>query len=644
MSFDILFTPLKINGMTVKNRLVVPAMGTNFANEDNTISRRLIDYHVEKARGGFGLIILEVTAVDPLAPSIRRQPGIWDDRFLPGLKELVDAVHAEGAKFCIQLHHAGRQTHKSFLHGGTPVAPSPMPCPTCLEVVHELTTDEVYALIDKFIAAGIRAKKAGADAVEVHGAHGYLIWQFMSPFFNARNDEFGGTLGNRMRFPTLIVEGLRKELGPDFPILFRLNAQDGTPGGVGLSEARVMAGMLEDCGVDALNVSTANYKLLGPSCEVSGSVQGPLVDAAESIKRSVRIPVIAVNRILEPQMAANLIKTGKADLIALGRTSLADPHYPNKIREGRLDEICPCIGCHQGCLDALDDQHDGIGCVLNPFTGREGSRKLLPAEKKKKVLVAGAGPAGLLCAWLLAARGHSVDLYEKSSHIGGQFRTAAFPPCKAELSKPIRYYHYMGQKTGVRLHRETEVTRQMILDQKPDVVVLATGGQPLLPPIEGIHDTGAVIASDVLEGRVVLSNKKVLVAGGGMVGVETADFLCMYDNHVTIVEMRPQIAADITGANGYYLKERLRRCGTIGIAGARIKQFISGGIIYEKEGKDLELSGFDAVILALGARAFNPLEKEISDIVPELFVIGDAVKAGKIQAATSSAADVALKI
>jgi len=443
--FEKLFEPIKIGTMEVKNRFVVPPMGTNFANPDGSVSQQLIDYLVSRAKGGYGLIIVEVTAIDPLGKAIPLQPGIWDDKFIPGWKKLVDEVHKYGAKIAVQLHHAGRQTTREVI-GAQPVAPSPIPCPVDREMPRELTTEEVYELIEKFGDAARRARDAGFDAVEVHGAHGYLIAQFMSAYSNKRIDEFGGDFKGRMKFPVEIVKNIRRKVGNGYPVIFRFSGDERVPGGRTIDESRMVARVMEHVGVDALHVSTGVYGSLPWLIAPSAVAPGYNIYAAEEIKKVVNTPVIAVGRINDPLLAEDIIESGKADMVSLGRESIADPEIPNKVAAGRIEEISPCIGCMQACVGYLfDPNHLKISCLVNPFTGRETELNIEKAEKPKKVMVVGGGPGGLEAAWVAAKRGHKVTLCEKENTLGGQYRIGAIPPAKQDIMKALRYYITMGK-------------------------------------------------------------------------------------------------------------------------------------------------------------------------------------------------------
>lgn len=645
MNNPMLLTPIKIGSMEVKNRFVVPPMGTNYANPDGTVSQQLIDYWVARARGGYGLLEVEVTAIDPLGKAIPLQPGIWDDKFIEGWKKLCDEVHRYGAKISVQLHHAGRQT-TTAITGGQPVAPSPVPCPVEKEMPRELTNDEVYELIEKFGDGARRARDAGFDAVEVHGAHGYLVAQFMSPTSNKRLDEFGGNFFNRMRFPLEIISNIRRKVGNAYPIIFRISGDERVPGGRSIEETKAAAALLEEAGINAIHVSVGSYESLQWICAPSIVPMGFLAADARAVKETVDIPVIAVGRLHEPDLAETMLVTGTADLISEGRQSLTDPELPNKVAAGEFEDIAPCISCMQGCLGYLfDPDHGKITCLVNPFCGKEGTMKIEPTTNPKKVMVVGGGPGGLEAAWILAKRGHEVTLYEKEETLGGQYRVAAVSPGKQDILKALHYYIHMGEKYGVDFQLGTEVTEELIASEKPDVVILATGSHPFIPDLPGIRNPNVMPAGDLLEGKACVGNKnKILVVGGGFVGAETADFLGDYGYDITIMDMISDIATEEQGSVRQFLMERLKARDVKTILNARVKEFLDDGVVYEKDGQDQRATGYDLIILAMGYRANNPLEEKIRDKVSELHVIGDAREARKAIDAIFEGAQVAVSV
>jgi 2,4-dienoyl-CoA reductase-like NADH-dependent reductase (Old Yellow Enzyme family)/thioredoxin reductase len=648
--FPNLFSPIKLGRMELNNRFVIPPMATNLANEDGTVSQGLIDYWVARAKGGWGLLILEFTAIDPLGKVGPCHPCLWSDKFIDGLKKMTDAVHKYGAKIAVQLSHTGRQTTQRIIDipGAQPVSASPIPCPLDREIPRELSSEEVYVLIEKFGDAAVRARDAGFDAVEIHGAHGYLLAQFMSEYSNKRIDEFGGSLQNRMRFPIEVIHNVRRKIGSSFPLMFRMSGEERVPGGRTSEESRVVARMMEEAGVDAIDVSvgvagSAQYIFAPPAVP-----PGFLLSVSQEIKKAVSVPVIAVGRINHPLLAEEAIKAGKADLIAWGRPSFADPELPNKVAAGQLDEICPCIYCSQGCLRTFPYPGKplpkwGVTCLLNPFCGREGEMQIKPAIKRKRVIVIGGGPGGLEAAWVASARGHQVTLYEKKPALGGQFRIAAIPPFKQDIAKAIIYYIHMCKKHGVSFKLGTEATAEQIVTDHPDAVILATGGEPIIPDIRGINGRRLATAWDILEGKEQAGDK-VLVVGGGMIGCEVADFLGEHLHQVTIVEMLPEIALDIPLPVKYFLLRRLREYGVQIETETSMVEFLDDGAIVSKNGKTSQLSGFDTIVLAMGTKSVDYLKGQLEKKISELYIIGDALAPRKAIEAIEEGAKIALQI
>ena len=640
--FHELFQPIRIGGMELKNRLVVPPMGTNLANRDGTCGDALAAYYTERAKGGFAMVTVECTAVSPDGTSLLNECRMYEKAHAESFRKLTEGVHLAGGKACIQLVHHGREGSSAYNGGVQVAAPSKLPCPLMQEIPHALTTEEVYEYIDKFVNAAALSKEAGFDAVELHAASGYLIEQFLSSHSNKRIDEFGGPLHNRMKFLLFIIEGIKKKLGESYPVLVRICADEYMTGGITIEEAKAICRAAEKAGADAIDVTVGTY---GSIQNVIGSAYmapGYQLGDTKRIKNCVNVPVIGVGRLCDPYIAREALLDGSLDIVAVGRQSIADPYFPNKLMSGEIEEISPCISCNQGCIHQLfADRH--ISCVCNPFSGFEADKRIDKTETPKRVLIAGAGPGGLEAAWLLAKKGHAVSLYERSGSLGGAFLTAAYPPGKSDITKMLQYYVHQCKKYNVDIHTNTEVTKELFEREKPDAVVLATGSVPLTPPIKGIGNEALMKADDVIMSNAV-PGYKVLVAGGGLIGAETADFLAEQRRCVTMIEMKHLIAEDTPAHTRPVLMQLLKEKNVAIYTDAVIREFFDDGVEYEQDGEIKTLRGFDTVVLAMGTRAYNPLEEIAKNVCGEVYVIGDAKKAGNVYAATHDAMEAAAKI
>ncbi|MFT8350832.1 FAD-dependent oxidoreductase [Clostridium saccharoperbutylacetonicum] len=640
MKFKSMFTPIKIGPMTVPNRFVVPPMGNNFANTDGTLSDKSLAYYRERAIGGFGLITFEATVVDKKAKGGPRKPCLFEDGTVESFKKVIDACHEAGAKISIQLQHAGPEGNAKV--AGHPLkAASAIPSSLGRNTPIAISREEIYELIEFYGDAAVRAKEAGADAVEVHCAHGYLVNSFLSPRTNKRVDEFGGCFENRMRLPRLIIENIRKKVGESMAILCRINSSDEVDGGLDVHDSATIAAYLEECGVDGLHVSRAVHirdEYMWAPTVLHGGFNAELVT---EIKRAVNIPVIIVGRFTEPHYAELLVREGRADLVAFGRQSLADPHTPNKAKEGKLDQLNPCIACLQGCVCNMY-QGNPVKCLVNPFLGYEGEMK--PAETKKKVIVVGGGVGGMLAGWAAAERGHDVTLFEATDTLGGQMRLAAYPPGKGDLTNMVRSYVAKCEQYGVKVRMNTEVTTEILEAEKPDAVIIATGAKPLVLPIPGINESGLIHAVDLLDGKQSCG-EKVLVVGGGMVGCETADFLGEQGHDVTVIELRDKVGADVISEHRKFLMKDFEEYKIKSVTNAKVAKFFEGGVAYTLEdGSEHTLEGFDSVVLAMGARNYDPLSEKVKEIVNETYVIGDAIRARRALDATAEAMEIAMKL
>jgi len=634
-----LFEPIIINGMTVRNRIVVPPMETGFGSDRYEVTDQLVAYHRRRAEGGMGLIIVEYTSVHPVGRCIPNQLGAYDDRFIPGFKRLTEAVHEHGAKIALQIHHGGAKARAQYT-GGEIVAPSATPEPNRGVGPRELTLGEIEELVEAFGQAARRAKEAGFDAVEIHGAHGYLVSEFLSPWFNRRTDAYGGTFEKRLRFPSEVVRRVREVVGPDFPLGFRINGEEMPLGdGLTLDDTTRIVPRLVEAGIDMIHVSIANIR---PSA--LSVISAPMamdwgfnVYSAAAIKRAVDIPVITVGRITDVGLADQIVRDGHADLVAMGRASLTDPEFPKKAAAGRFDEIFKCLGCTDACMSVP------IRCNNNPELGREADWDLMPVKEPRAVWVIGGGVAGLEAAMLAAHRGHQVRLFEKEAKLGGQIHAAAAPPHKGELLNAMTNRVSLLEKYSVEVQMETALTADMVQQGKPDVVILATGSRPQRPSIPGIKRPGVVQAKDVLVGRAFVG-PKVAVLGGGMVGAETAEYLADRRRDVTIIEVLDTIATDMPATPRAYLMQRLRQLGVKTITGAKVEAITEHGVLVNIDGQPQMVNGFSSIVLALGSKPADQLIEELKGEVKELYVIGDAKRVGRIVDATAQAADVALQI
>ncbi|MFH1480056.1 MAG: FAD-dependent oxidoreductase [Pseudomonadota bacterium] len=632
VSFKKMFEPAHMGKLKVKNRLVMAPMGTRLASEIGGVTQRQIDHYVERAKGGIGTIITEVACVDhPLGVTGPTNMTIHDNSYIGGHNELVEAVHAFGAKIICQLVHAGRQTKPASLKGLQPVAPSPIPCGFLKVMPRELSTVEVEAIVRKFIEAAVRVRTAVYDGVELHGAHGYLIAQFMSSASNKRKDRYGGDLIQRMTFPLEIIQGIRKELGRDFPLLFRFSAKEFIEGGRELEESKEVAKILEGAGVDVLDVSAGAYASLPTMIEPMSYQQAWKIPLMEAIKKVVNIPVIGVGVIRTPDVAEGVLRDGKVDFIAMGRALLADPHWPQKAKEGRDKEIIPCISCNEGCIGGRIFRDLHIRCSVNPLTGRERLREqLTPAPEKKKVFVVGGGPAGMTAALTAAQRGHRVTLFEKGSRLGGQLRLAAKPHGKEKIGWFRDYLLNQMELGKIEVRSGQKATPETIIQGQPDAVMVATGAVPFIPDLPGMDSQSICTAWEVLEGRKEIKDQVVVVAGGGTVGCETALYLTPGNKKVIIVEMFNDLAMDMEPINRMELLKKINESDIQVLLGRKLTRIEQSSVILKKQEMEEERIEMDLVVLALGSTSADDLSLELEGKIKEIYKVGDTCEPRKI--------------
>jgi 2,4-dienoyl-CoA reductase-like NADH-dependent reductase (Old Yellow Enzyme family)/thioredoxin reductase len=626
--FPHLFSPMKIGNCEIPNRLVVPAMVANLNNREGTATDRYIAYHEEKAKGGWGLIITENYAVNEHAMGYPYIGGLYKEEQIPGHKKLTDTIHKYGSKIFCQIYHAGRQSNHSVNGNVQPVGPSPIICPWNKDMPRELTVEEIKQIIKDFAVTARNVVKAGFDGVEIHAAHGYLIHTFLSTSTNKRIDEYGGNYENRTRILREVMEAVRKAVGPDFPVQVRLSGAEYSEGGRTMFESRQIIRDVEKWGADAIHLTFGLYGTRSSVSSVSSFFQGRgwNVHLAEEAKTLVKIPVITVGKIQEPSMAEDIIASGKADFVAMGRGSLADPHFPNKVKNGQVQEVRQCIACLQGCT-ASTYQQVPIYCLVNPELGYEFETDYSLAPVAKKVFIAGGGVAGMEAARGAASKGHEVHLFEATDSLGGQFISAGYPPYKGDFLSYLAWLNRQLKKLNVTLHMNTALTAEIVKAEKPDKVIIATGAKPIIPNLPGIDGPNVVLAEDVLRGCVD-PGLNVLVAGGGMIGSETAAYLSVQCREkVALIEMLPEIGLEMEGGIRDDLKDLLRKQFVEVITQARLAGITEKGALIERGGQ-ITLHPCNTVVLAIGTKAYNPLQEVLNGLC-EVVVVGDAVKARK---------------
>lgn len=639
--FSSTFSPGRIGNMTLKNRLVMPSMVRNYGDTQGLVTKRYIDHISSIAKGGVGMMVLEASYVSPEGKGFVNELGIHSDTVIPGFRKLAAAAHAHGAKIGVQIYHAGRQA-SSKVSGKPSVAPSPIPEPTVQEMPHELTVSEIKRLVQAFGAAAGRAKKAGLDFVEIHGAHGYLITQFLSPFSNHRTDEYGGSFEKRLKFGTEVYQAVRAAVGDDFPILMRLSGEEMVSGGLKIQDTVKIAKFFELLGVNALHISVGNYASYarGYMIPPMAMEDGLLLHLASAVKKAVKIPVIAVGKMRTPQIVEKTIKGGTADFVAIGRTLLADPEWPNKVREGRLNEINKCIACNQGCISRLFEQKD-VWCTVNPKTGRE-SLFAKKSTKAKNVLVIGGGPAGLSAAKTAAEHGHHVTVFEKSAKLGGQVIAAGSLPYRKDWLDFLHTLVSDVKRLGVTVRTKRDFVPSDITKGEYDVAIVATGSLPTLPNLSGIERSNVIFARDLLEGKAKAKGK-VVVAGGGCLGAQVAESLATKGHAVTIVELTDSIATEAPSDERALLLARLKEQKVKILTETKVLVVGSNHMLVEGSHGNKKLPA-DTVVLCFGSFAHDEIVNDLKGLVKKFFVVGDAKKPRRVTEAVTEGALAALEI
>ena len=635
-----LFSPFSIKGIQLKNRIVMPGLASFLIENDGGISDAAVEHYRRRAGGGPAMIIMEACAVSPEGVVSNHQARIHDDRLIDGLSRIAAVIKSEGSVPAVQLHHGGRQTSIKVIKR-KPVAPSPIPCPTIRGEVEPLSIDGIQEIVQKFGDAADRARQAGFELIEIHGAHGYLINQFLSKISNIREDEYGGDTVGRSRFAIEIVEALRRRLGPDFPLSFKISAQEFVPGGLTVEESIEILKYLVPAGIDVVQVSAGNDITPEWICQPMFMPKACLADSADQVKKALNIPVMAVGRINDPLVANEILLNSQADLVCIGRGLLADPEMPIKASQGRLDEIRTCIACNT-CMESIFKK-GRIECLVNPMLGREKEMAIVPTQNPKKVMVVGGGPGGLNVAWVAAKRGHTVHVYEKRGSLGGQLLPGSTPGHKKELLSLIKFQKKQIEKFGVTCHLNHEVKIEDIRAMNPDVVILATGSQPLIPRVEGIDRDIVLTYEDVLNEASPIF-KKAVVIGGGATGLELALHLAEYGCAISVVEMMDKIGTGLESMTRKILLRKLKEAQVKIMSETRLIRVEANGVVVARSDGTEQTLEAEKVILAAGNRPLNDLYKKVKTLGYETYQIGDCLETRSAKAAIYDSAVLARSI
>lgn len=646
-SYEHLFSPIQIGMTTVKNRVFMPPISTNLADK-GYVTDELVEHYAARAKGGVGLIITEVTTVEPTYIYLPGDMSICDDSYIPGWKKLTDAVHKYGAKILPQLFHPA---YMAFPIPGTPqlIAPSNVGPYYAKEAPRAVTIEELKVIIRQFGEAAFRVKQAGGDGVEIHAAHAHgLLGGFLSPLYNKRTDAYGGDIHGRLRLTLEVIEEVRKMCGKDFIIDVRISGDEYTDGGQNLNDAVYVAKQLEKAGVDFIHVSGGTTIMRGSSIPAPGTPMGSHSKVGEEIKKQVSIPVATVGRITEPWFAEELIANGKADICMIGRANLCDPEFVQKACEGREDEIRPCIGCLR-CLNGIMFGKR-VACTVNPSLELENEDNIPAAQEKKQVLVIGGGPAGMEAAFVAKKRGHEVVLCEKSDSLGGLVKLAAVPIAKQELTKVIQYMERKLTREGVEIRLNCEVTEEMLKNEFAGYEVIAgTGADPIVVNAFTAFKH-CVTADDILAGKA-FAGRKVVVIGGGSVGCETADYLAPLVNdlfprnrEIILLEMADGIMLQESGPGRSLLTQRMMKKGIQIHCKAKVEKVEAEKIYYTENGEEHCISDADTLVLAMGYRPDSKLEETLKKANVSYHLIGDAKKVGNIKDAITEGYQIAREI
>ncbi|MFC1990877.1 FAD-dependent oxidoreductase [Chloroflexota bacterium] len=629
-SFPRLFELARIGNVKLRNRLVMLPMGTAYALDSGEVTEKTIDYYTERAKGGIGLIT--VGNISPVEPNVINQLTLGSDAMLLGHYELVESVHAHGAKIIAQLNYNGKQKYPTMIRPGEELVSS-SDIPTVyfgetLPTPRPLTKDEIYLWFEKYANAARRAKQVGYDMVELHGAHGYFINQFISPATNKRTDEFGGSLENRMRFPLELIKKVSQAVGTDYPVGFRISAHEFVPEGITLKESPLIAQILESTGVAYISVTAGTYDSFHTmQCQMRDP-EGWKEYIWEAIKKAVKVPIFIGGSLKHPDFCERLLEQGIADFIGLARPLLADQEWPNKAKEGRVEDIRLCISCNE-CLAGSRRRRLGgqaRRCAVNPVSGREREfTDIKPAPVPKKVMVIGGGPGGMEAARIAALRGHKVTIYEREKELGGALLLAGKPQSKEKILWLRDYLITQLSKLGVAVKIDIEVTPEIVEEFKPDAVVIATGSEPIKPDIPGSNQRRVLNAWDILQDKVRPEKQKVAVVGGGMIGCEVAEYLLDSGNQITIIEQLSALASDMEISNRYRMLEAFEKNkDLVMLTGRQVLSINETGVqIINPDNGQEETVEADWIVIAVGVKPVDALVNALEGKIPELYSVGD---------------------
>ncbi|MFB3816846.1 MAG: FAD-dependent oxidoreductase [Candidatus Methylomirabilales bacterium] len=640
-----LFDEVRLGPLTLKNRLVMTAMSTCFADRAGRVTGRLTAYYAARARGGVGMVTVEEACLHPRLPHVPNALAAHADAFIPGLASLAGEIHRGGAAASIQLGLYFRPQVNGFPRYAAS-AEAPDGGPGCLE----LTPAEIGHLTGLFVAGAERTRSAGFDAVEIHACHGCILSEFLSPFWNKRRDAYGGSREGRFRWAVEILRALRRQLGPDYPVIFRISASEFAPGGFSAEDGLALARALAAEGVTAISLSGGLGHVNHIAIPPFHVPRGLLLPLGQGIRAGAGVPVIVANS-LTPELAQQAVARGQADLIGLGRSLIADPEWPIKVAAGRLVEIRRCLRCNQGCLGGLrDPAARGVRCLYNAEVGREGDGLLRAAPVRKRVVVIGGGPAGCEAARASRIRGHEVTLLEKAGSLGGQFALASRSPYKADFTRLVEHYAAELSRLGVDVRLGTPATLETLRALRPDAVLVATGSVPARPPMPGVASPHVTTAHQVLSGEWAVTTGPMVVLGGGATGLETAEYLAGRGLAVTVVEMLEAVGRDIQAGLGVResLLERLAARGVRILTGRRAERILPDAVEISDRpllgGGRLTLLPAAAVVLALGQTPGPHFAEWAAELGAEWHVIGDCWTPGNAMAAIHAGFEVATRV